>query len=199
MAYKKWRFRSGYKLRNNLKTSAGIASALDPVGKSKSERFTSDLTWEDPQFAKDWGAGVTVSYMEYAQSVPVPYQLLLPGARTATSVFVDGMLAAPATSERQSRLSAFVSYTGFPDHSLRFGIGRDVLDMYKLEEYRNFRYSATGAPVPAGGLALYPGDSAFLSPHLPLVNYVYAQGEWNLAQDWALNWRWCGTSAAACA
>lgn len=186
LAYKKWRLRGGYKLRDKLGTGAGIASALDPVGKSKSERFTSELTWDDPQLAKDWGAGVVASYMEYAQSVPTPYQLLPPGARTATGVFVDGMLAAPATSERQSRLSAFVSYTGFSDHNLRFGMGRDDLDMYKVEEYRNFRYSATGAPVPAGGFVLYPGDSAFLSPHLRQVNYVYAQDEWNLAKDWAL-------------
>lgn len=186
LVYKKWRLRGGYKLRDNLETGAGIASALDSVGNSKSQRFTSDLSWDDPQFAKDWGAGVTASYMEYAQSVPVPYQLLPPGARTATGVFVDGMLAAPATSERQSRLSAFVSYTGFSDHSLRFGIGHDDLDMYKVEEYRNFRYNAGGAPVPAGGLVLYPGDSAFLSPHQRQVNYVYAQDEWSLAKDWAL-------------
>lgn len=186
LVYQKWRLRGGYKLRDQLATGAGIASALDPVGKSRSERVTSDLSWDDPQLAKDWGAGVTASYMEYVQSVPVPYQLLPPGARTATGVFVDGMLAAPATSERQLRLSAFASYSGFPDHSLRFGMGHDNLDMYKVEEYRNFRYNAAGAPVPAGGLVLYPGDSAFLSPHVRRVNYVYAQDEWSLAKDWAL-------------
>lgn len=186
LVYEKWRLRGGYKLRNNLETGAGIASALDPVGRQKSQRITSDVSWTDPHFANDWGLGIAASYTEYAQSNSVPYQLLPPGARTATGVFVDGMLAAPSTSERQSRLSAFVTYTGFVGHNLRFGVGHDFLDMYKVEEYRNFRYNAAGAPVPAGALVLYPGDSAFLSPHVRQVNYVYAQDEWNLAKDWAL-------------
>lgn len=186
LSYDKWRLRGGYKLRDNLETAAGISSALDPVGKSKSERFTTDLTWDDPQIARNWGTGFTASYLQYEQSIRTPYQLLPPGARTATGVFVDGMLAAPSTAERQLRLSAFATYNGFANHSLRFGVGHDDLNMYRVAEYRNFRYNASGAPVPAGAFILYSGDDAFLSPHRRKVNYVYAQDEWNLAKDWAL-------------
>lgn len=186
LGYDKWRLRAGYKLRDNLETGAGIASALDPVGRSKSERFTTDLSWTDAQIARNWGAGVTASYLQYVQTIPTPYQLLPPGARTTTGSFTDGELAAPSTSERQLRLSAFAAYSGFAGHNLRFGIGHDDLNMYKVEEYRNFRYNAAGAPLPAGPLTLYTGDSAFLSPHRRTVSYLYAQDEWSFAKDWAL-------------
>lgn len=186
LSYGRWHLRGGYKLRDNVGTAAGIASALDPVGRSKSQRFTTDLSWDDPQFTKNWGLGVTASYLAYEQTIPVPFQLLPPGARTATGVFVDGMLGTPANSERQTRLSAYATYSGFVDHTVRLGVGHDDLDMYKVEEYRNFRFSATGAPVPAGAFVLYPGDTGFLSPHRRKVNYVYAQDEWSLAKDWAL-------------
>lgn len=186
LAYGKWRLRTGYKLRENIGTAAGVGAALDPVGKNNSERFTTDLSWHDPEFSQHWATGWTASYAEYDQNVDPPYQLLPPGARTAAGVFVNGMLAAPSTWEKHLRLSAFATYSGFAEHNLRFGIGHDDLDMYRVAEQRNFTYSASGAPLPAGALQPYYGDSAFLSPHRRKVSYVYVQDEWLLAKDWTL-------------
>ena len=44
----KWRFRAGYKLRDNVGTGAGIGNALDPVGKSRSERITTEPVLDRP-------------------------------------------------------------------------------------------------------------------------------------------------------
>jgi outer membrane receptor protein involved in Fe transport len=186
LGYGKWRLRTGYKLRENLGTAAGISSALDPVGKSRSERFTSDLSWLDPEFFDSWSVGWTASYASYVQNVDPAFQLLPPGARTATGLFPNGMLAAPSTWENQFRFSAFSTYSGFSRHSLRFGLGHDDLDMYKVEELRNFTYNANGAPVWAGALTPYYGADAFLSPHRRKVDYFYVQDEWRMMRDWTL-------------
>lgn len=185
LGYGNWRLRAGYKLRDDIGTAAGIASALDPVGKSKSERITADLSWSDRQLAPHWAAGWTVSYAQYMQKTTTPYRLLPPGARVGNASFADGELAALATWERGFRLSAYTLYSGFENHSLRFGIGYDDLDMYRVEESRNFAYSAA-APVPAAVFGPYYGTAAFLSPHTRAVRYVYAQDEWRLRPDWTL-------------
>lgn len=181
-----WRLRAGYKLRDDVGTGAGIASALDPVGKERTERITTDLSWTQPQFAQNWGVGVTASYMQYEQRMPTYLQLLPPGATLPTGTFVNGMIAAPETSERQFRLSAFATYSGFSDHSIRLGFGHDDLNMYETAEHRNFTYAASGAPIPASSVTDYSSTSPFILPQRRRLTYLYAQDEWKFATDWAL-------------
>lgn len=181
-----WRLRAGYKLRDDVGTGAGIASALDPVGKERTERITTDLSWTQPQFAQNWGVGVTASYMQYEQRMPAYLQLLPPGATLPTGTFVNGMIAAPETSERQFRLSAFATYSGFSDHSIRLGFGHDDLNMYETAEHRNFTYAASGAPIPASSVTDYSSTSPFILPQRRRLTYLYAQDEWKFATDWAL-------------
>ena len=188
--YEQWRLRFGYKQRDNLGTGAGIASALDPVGKQKSERITGDLSWTDPQLAHDWGSGFTLSYLHYVQLIPTDFQLFPPGSNIGGGVSTNGFLGGPETWEQQVRLSGFVTYTGITDHSLRFGVGHDDLNLYKTHETRNFTYAANGALIPnnPGGASLpvdSPDSNTFLLPQHRKITYIYAQDEWNIARDWA--------------
>ena len=184
----KWRAHLGYKLRDNIGEGAGIASALDPVGRQKSERITGDLSWTDPQFSKNWGLGFAASYLHYAQMIPVDYQLFPPGANIGGGVSPVGFFGGPETWERQLRLSGFATYAGFADHSVRFGWGHDDLDLYKTAETRNFNYSPAGALVPlaGGGIVDFSNSNPFMFPHRRWVDYLYAQDEWSFAKDWAL-------------
>ncbi len=184
----KWRAHMGYKLRDNVGVGAGIASALDPVGRQKSERITADLSWTDPQFAKDWGLGFAASYLHYAQMIPVDFQLFPPGANIGGGVSPVGFFGGPETWERQLRLSSFATYSGFADHSVRVGWGHDDLNLYKTAETRNFNYSPAGAllPLPGGGIVDFSDTNPFMFPHRRWVDYVYAQDEWSFAKDWAL-------------
>ncbi|RTL47588.1 MAG: TonB-dependent receptor [Rhodocyclaceae bacterium] len=178
LSLEKWRWRFNYKLRDDVGTGAGISQALDPVGQARSERILSDLSWADPQFAKDWGLGATASYMQYNDTVPVPFYLRPAGQ----AGFPNGMIGAPEKWERQFRLSGYATYTGFADHSLRFGIGHDDLNLYKTRERKNF--TATFTPLPAV-VDAGPG-SIFMLPQRRKVSYLYAQDEWQFAPDWAL-------------
>jgi outer membrane cobalamin receptor len=182
----KWRLRAGYKLRDKLGTGAGIASALDPVGKGKSERISADLSWIDPQFGQQLSLGFTLSSLQYVQLTPVDYQLLPPGLRFPTGAFPNGLVGGPDTWERQLRLSAFASYSGFRSHSVRIGIGHDDLDLYRTHETRNFDYSASGTPIPLPAVVDFSGSNPFLKPQRRKIDFLYVQDEWTLAPDWAM-------------
>jgi len=188
--YDKWRLRAGYKQRSNVGTGAGISSALDPVGKVHNERITADLSWNNPQFAESWGLGYTGSFLYNADTLDANYQLSPPGSKfSATSVFPNGMIGDPDRYERQLRLSAFATYSGFASHSLRFGLGHDDLDMYKTGTHKNYLLNAAGAPVPNpldGSVIDYYSIQSHILPQRRKVDYFYVQDEWDIARDWAL-------------
>jgi iron complex outermembrane receptor protein len=96
------------------------------------------------------------------------------------------MIGAPEKWERDIRLSAFTTYSGFDNHQLRIGIGHDDLDLYKTAERKNFTLSPVGLPIPVGSVMDFSNTTPFMLPQRRKVDYLYAQDEWNLARDWAL-------------
>ncbi len=209
LGYEKWRIRGGYKVRT-AGTGAGATSALDPTGKDKTEHINADLSWMDAQFTQNWGLGFTGSYLQHIEdnsyvmyppgtklpnvTVTDPAILALLGVPAGTPVpgiFPNGMLGSPGRWERQFRASGYATYTGIADHSLRFGLGHDDLDMYKVRSLKNFWLNTSGGPllgvpVPTGALIDYSAIQPHQLTHRRLNDYVYAQDEWNLAQDWSL-------------
>ncbi len=184
LSYEHWRLRFGYKLRDDLGTGAGISAALDPIGKEQSERINTDLSWTNHKLSTDWGAGATVSIMQYKQRIPVDLRLHPPGTIFPTGVFADGMIGHPDTSERQFRVSSFVTYSGFNSHTVRVGVGHDDLDLYETRTIKNYVFDAAGTPVPTGPIADYSEIQPFMLPQSRKVTYVYAQDQWRFARDW---------------
>jgi outer membrane receptor protein involved in Fe transport len=180
-----WRARFGYK-RRLMSSGAGIASALDPVGRGLGERITSGLAWAEPQFTADWGLGASLNVMQYMQDSPVDYVLLPPGARLPTGVFPNGMIGGPDTKEREYRLAAYADYSGWDKHHVRIGVGHDDIDMYYTHETRNFTYTPGGTPVPLPAMADFSNSNPFIFPQRRRIDYLYLQDEWNLAKDWNL-------------
>jgi outer membrane receptor protein involved in Fe transport len=178
--------RAGYKLRDNVETGAGVASALDPVGLEKSERITTDLSWTDPNVSQDWGMGFMASLLQYNDTVVTPLVLYPAGVTFPTGTFPNGMIGAPEKWERDTRLSAFATYSGFNDHQLRLGMGHDDLNLYKTVEHKNFTLSPAGLPIPVGSLTDFTDIAPFMLPQRRKVNYFYAQDEWGFAKDWTL-------------
>ncbi len=196
LSYGNWRLRLGYRLRDDVETGVGVAGALDPNGRAKSERFTSDLVWRETQIAPEWDVTAQISFMDQANTVINPLQLLPPGALGSIPglcsglCYPNGMLGAPSKWERAWRSSASAAYTGWQDHRLRFGIGHDVQEIYRVSESKNFVMSlvpAIGAfPVPTGSYASVSTTGSFLSTGSRRVNYVFIQDEWSFARDWTL-------------
>lgn len=181
LAYGKFRLRAGYALLNDGGTGAGIAAALDPVGRIRSERISGDLSWSDTNFGRDLSLTLQAAYMHLANEVTTPLLVFPRGAFFGT--FPNGMIGAPEKWERQVRFSAASVYSGFADHRLRFGIGHDEMEIYKTREMKNF----TLTPVPTlRPLSLATGLDLFLAPHKRHLDYVYLQDEWSFARDWTL-------------
>lgn len=180
LGYSKFRWRAGYTLRNNIGTGVGIAGALDPTGRVRSERISSDLSWTDENFARDLSLSLQASYMQLANEVTTPL-VVIPGG--IIPGFPDGMIGAPDKWERQARLSATSIYSGIADHRIRFGFGHDELEIYQTSEIKNFTQIPALTPLPMYSAS---GANLFLAPHKRNLNYLYAQDEWNFARDWTL-------------
>jgi len=183
------RFRAGYRLRDQLSTGGGAGSALDPVGKARTDRYNADLSWNDIDLGPDWKLSLSASYFEYITNYLTPLRVyppgvVLPNLDLSTTTFPEGLLGAPNTWERQVRTAAVWSYSGWAGHNTRFALGWDDLNLYRTQEYRNFAYGPVGL-VPIG-LQETPVEASFLTPRRRTVHYLYAQDEWNFAQDWAL-------------
>ncbi|MBI2307305.1 MAG: TonB-dependent receptor [Rhodocyclales bacterium] len=183
LAYDKWRFRAGYKQRDHVGAGTGIAQALDPSGKSFSERVTTDLTYHDRDFARDWDVTVQGSFMHYK----VTSDLTLFPAGAFGGAFADGMIGNPAKWEQHGRFNASAFYTGFTNHRVRLGTGMEKAEIYKTRETKNFNPDFT--PIGTGSYADITDVSdtvPFLRPQSRIVRYAYAQDEWNFAKDWTL-------------
>jgi outer membrane cobalamin receptor len=181
-----WRLRFGLKLRDKLGTGAGTTQALDPAGRGRSERFTADLSWTQPNLAPGWGMGALVSFMHYSQQMPTELVLFPAGTTFPTGTFPQGMIGSPETWERQVRLSVTATYSGLAGHTLRVGVGHDNLHLYKVREFKNFSFDAGGIPTPEPAVIDFTHIAPFMQPHRRKVNYAYLQEEWNFAPDWTL-------------
>ena len=184
LGYEKYRLNVGYKLRDNAGTGVGPASALDPLGKEKSERISADLAWSDPQFARNWELGYTGSYLHYMEDSSL--YIYPPGATFATGTFPNGVFTRPIRWEQQARVSGYATYSGFSGHALRLGLGHDDLNLYDAKSFRNYYYSGTTLAFNGGQIVDYSGTQLHVTPHDRKIDYLYAQDEWHVARDWML-------------
>lgn len=201
-----WRLRAGLQRRNNVGTGAGIAQALDPNGRFASDRWNTDLTYHNPEFAKDWDVMAQTSFLYTSQEVERNVRLFPPGTKLPIGsdgninfvnpvdlvTFSDGLIGNPEVFERHFRLDFSTFYTGFQRHLLRVGTGFHHGDLFKVEETKNFGLDPrTGQPLP-----LLPGPPALVdvsdTPFVFLQEdnrknyYLFLQDEWNFANDWEL-------------
>lgn len=183
LTYGKLRLRSAYKQRTNVESGAGIAQALDPIGTNSNHRITTDLTYHDRDFAKDWDVVLQGSYLHMRELSNV--MLYPPGA--FGGAFQNGMIGAPEKWERHARFTASAFYTGFQKHRIRLGAGHENHDLYKVRESKNYTFTfipgVGNVPTPLGSMVDVSQTSPFLTPRDRTVKYLYAQDEWSLAKD----------------
>lgn len=175
-----FRWRAAYTLRDKLGTGLGIAGVLDPGGRIRSERISSDLSWSSQNLVPDLDLNLQAAFMQLANTIPAALTIypggVIPG-------FPDGMQGVPDKWERQARFSATAVHTGFNDHRIRFGLGHDYLEIHRTRESKNFTFFPFLAPRP-----MYEASGAdlFLSPHSRKLDYFYLQDEWSFARSWTL-------------
>lgn len=183
LALDEWRLRAGYQRRTHVGTGAGVASALDPAGNNFGERISTDLTYQDTNFAPDLDVTAQVSYLHITeQSSLTLYPPGFPG-------FPDGVIGNPDKWERHLRFNLSAAYGGFQSHKLRFGAGTQDDDLYRTRETKNFTLVPVPGgfiPSPLGAVVDVTATAPFLRPHSRRVNHVYVQDEWAFTRDWYL-------------
>lgn len=188
LSHEKWRLRLALKRRNEVEGATGIAQALDPAGRSFSQRVTGDLTWQDRNFAKDLDLTLQGSY--YYLNEKSDLVLFPPGVTFPTGSFANGMIGNPYKWERHQRFVATAFYTGFNGQRIRLGVGTESSNLYKVRESNNYTYTYIpgigNLPTPLGSVVDVSTSSPFISPHKRTVNFIYAQDEWSFARDWTL-------------
>jgi outer membrane receptor for ferrienterochelin and colicins len=187
LATGKWRWRAALKQREHVGSGAGVAQALDPTGFNASRRITSDLTWHDGAFAKDWDVTVQGSTMHYRELSDVV--LYPPGTNLGGGFFTDGLIGMPSKWQRHNRLNASGFYTGIQHHRVRLGTGYEKEDLYKIRDAKNFNDFSPIGPIGSGSRADVTDVSdtqLFIRPHSRTLRYAYVQDEWNFSKDWTL-------------
>jgi len=184
LSLSQWRWRLGYKKRRDIGTGTGIASALDPSGEVSSQTITSDLTYDNPDLARDWSMNLQASFMHYTELTDIT--LYPAGTNFYGQVFPDGVIGNPQKWERHGRLNGALIYSGFRQHRVRIGSGAERESVYKVVETKNFDTSF--APLPS---VVDVSDTApFMRPHARTKQNLYVQDEWRLATDVPLTAGW---------
>ncbi len=176
----RWRLRAGYQGRRRVGTGAGVAQALDPVGRNAADRYNADLAlrlWEGET------SGGRLRVAIFNTSARSRLRLYPPGA--FGGAFPEGVLGNPDVNERHLRLELEGLFTGWSGHRLRLGLGAAHARLYKVRESRNFAY-AGGGLVPLGGLTDVSFTAPFVQERGRRIYYALAQDEWDLARDWRL-------------
>ncbi|MCZ4306144.1 TonB-dependent receptor [Zoogloeaceae bacterium G21618-S1] len=182
-----WQLRAALKDYQDVGMGAGVANAVDPAGRGRNQRWTTDLTWHPQDLAPDWDVTVQANFLHMKDFSDI--QLFPPGA--FGGAFPQGMLGQPDKWERHGGLSAAAVYSGLADHRMRFGAGYQKLDLYKVRETKNYQFTyvpGTGyvpTPLPTGLTEVDAAD-AFMRPHTRHNRYLYAQDEWSLSRNWTL-------------
>jgi outer membrane receptor for ferrienterochelin and colicins len=184
LSREKWRLRAGLQRRDHVGTGAGIASALDPQGKNFGQRISTDLTYQDTNLAPDLDVTAQASYLHITEKSDLV--LFPPGANLGSGAFPEGVIGNPYKWERHLRFNIAAAYTGLHSHKLRFGVGTQNDDLYRIQETKNFSTPSPGALVPLGSVQDVTETAPFMHPHSRRVNYMYAQDEWAFIRDWYL-------------
>ena len=198
-----WRFRGGLQSRGNMGISPGSAQTLDPNGRYASDRWNADLSYDNPDFAKDWDVKAQLSYFETTQEPETYPTFFPPGAKLPIDsttgqigngplvTFPQGFIGAPEVYERHARFNTSAFYTGFDRHTLRAGAGFNYSSLYKVVTHKNSGINpTTGTPNPLlpnfSVIEVTDGPYIFIHPVDRKNVFAFLQDEWKFVKDWAL-------------
>ncbi|UZE98002.1 TonB-dependent receptor [Alkalimarinus alittae] len=181
IAYDNSRLRVGFQGRSNVGSGPGIAQALDPNGRFGSDRFNADYTHTLEDLTPNWGIESRVSY--YRGTLDVEENILLFPSGAFGGAYPDGFIGNPETKEENARFDFSSVYRGFNSHIVRLGTGAYWGDVFEVTESKNFY--PNGLPRP-GIEDVSDTAEVFLPEKDRTSYYIFAQDEWQLADNWQL-------------
>ncbi|MGL5987076.1 MAG: TonB-dependent receptor plug domain-containing protein, partial [Burkholderiales bacterium] len=179
-----WRWRLGYRQNYHQKINLGINEVLDPDADIAATQFNSDLNWLNRSLLPGAELSMGLQYSQRRVNTN-PLHLLQNGY----SVYPQGMLVSANRNEQVYGIDAGVLLESWQRHRLTLGAGFQHEAISDYESERNFRFvyipGRGYAPLPTGALQA-AGAGATMGTHARNLRFIYAQDEWQLANDWQL-------------
>lgn len=179
---RQWTFRAGLQDRSDLGTGPGIAQALDPEGRFKSQRVNLDYSYHWQNVVDGLDLESRVSYFNFTQESERDAVLFPAGAFNGS--FPNGVIGSPEYKERQVRVDLNSIYKNVDDHRILVGVGALWGELYEVSERKNYNPDLS----PKGQLVDVSDDpNEVWMPEEDRHNaYVFVQDEWQFAQNWQL-------------
>ena len=190
--------KASYQGRGDTGNGAGIAQALDPSSRYKSDRYQVDVNYTIEDAFKDLSVIVSGNYLDVSQEVEKNAVIYPPGStgpfldadgKPLFGVFPDGVIASPEVYEKHSRFNTTILYQGFDDHDLRVGVGYYLGDLHKVRESKNYCTDDESCAyiLPFNGIVdVSDTPFVFLREGTRENHYVYIQDVYSVANDWQL-------------
>lgn len=207
LEYEQWRLRMANVRVSDVGQGAGVATALDPVGRYDIDNYLLDLSYHDEHSVEQWTLDAVFSFANMSESHSnkhiFPAGSTLPigadgnlnfEAPVGLVNFSDGFLGNPEIHEEQVNLEVAGLYTGFRQHAIRLSIGSGHTRA-EARETKNFGPGVLDTPgtiatLPAsvgGSLTDVSGTQHIYFPTTSRTTYFTTlQDEWQFARDWRL-------------
>lgn len=177
LAKDNWTFHTLYQKRNNVNFGTGIAQALDPEARNASDRVYTDLSYKNPELAKDWATTARIGYIDVGYSSEQAFVIYPAGA--FNGAYPEGMRAATGISERHAYIDITGTYKGFSKQLIHLGTGYHYSEIYKVTDKRNF-----GTNPLTGQLILPTKELTDISDTTAAFCHPGNRSNWNIfAQD----------------
>jgi len=173
-----WRIRMGYQGRRDVGTGAGVNQALDPVGSGDSDRLNLDVTHKTERWVDGWE--ISNSFSLFDVTIDTQDLNLYPAG--VFGGFPNGLIGEPSISERHYRYDLVGVLKNIERHRIRLGAGYHYLDLYRVEEDKNF--GSGSPPADLGTVQAVAEADRFIGTNTRKLSYVFVQDEWRLARDW---------------
>lgn len=184
-----WHLRSGYVTRRDMGSGIGVAGALDPNNRYRSDRISANITYHRLGILPNWDIKGSLNFLDTSQRIEADLMIYPAGVNLGAGVYPDGLIGNPEVYESHWRADLIADYIGLQDHALKMGVGYYLGDIRKVRETKNFGINpTTDLPLPLGSPVIDVSDTpyAFL-PEVDRKNYyLFLQEIWRISRDWEL-------------
>ncbi len=172
----------GIQVRNDIGAGQGALEVIDHKGRLNNYKHNLKLALKEIEMSKDSKVSAYFSY--YASSQEVEKNLLLFPEGAFFGAFPDGFIGNPGWEEDTVKFEVDYEYLGFESSQLKFGLGYEKQDLYKVTESKNFNPDLTPR---ADGLVDVSDTAEIFLPEADRSNqYLFTQIVSQLAPDWEL-------------
>lgn len=183
-----WGLRAGVQNSLHRGDYVGVAQAISGTNADKSLRWSTDITYNNPDSFEDVDLQAQLSYFHSDHKIVGNNEVYPPGANLGGGVFTDGVIGNPGASEYQVRFNTSAFFSSLPRHQYRVGLGYFYGNLYKVTHESNFGFDPIGKVFFPVGAIIDLSDTplTYLREGDRKNYYGFGQYIGKIADDWEL-------------